>query len=427
MNAFDKVIGYETIKNELLQICDMIHNKDIYTELGAKMPQGILLYGEPGLGKTLMAKCFISECGLTTYTIRRNKGVNDFVAEITETFRKARENAPAVIFLDDMDKFANDDANHRDAEEYVAVQSGIDEVKGSDVFVFATVNNIRKLPDSLRRSGRFDRKIEVCSPSHKDACDIIQHYLKDKKVAEDVNLEDIAMMIKYSSCAELETVLNEAAIRAGYQRKQKITMEDLVGAVLRMEYEAPDSYSKTSDEDMRRIALHEAGHLVISEVLCPGSVGLASLRGSGRDSVGGFVRRCKELKRRPHHVLVYLGGKAAVELNYADACASGCQGDISRAADLIRNGIADSGICGMGLVDVEAPGSPVMSESLNARTETVVHAELERYLLKAKDILLRNRAFLNKATDMLLIKGTLLYSDIKAIRESIPVVDVYGY
>ena len=99
MSAFDKVIGYETIKNELLQICDMIHNREIYEELGAKLPQGILLYGDPGLGKTLMAKSFIEESGLKSYIVRRNKGSDDFIGDITDTFRKAKENTPCVIFL----------------------------------------------------------------------------------------------------------------------------------------------------------------------------------------------------------------------------------------------------------------------------------------------------------------------------------------
>ena len=147
MSAFDKVIGYKTIKNELLQICDMIRNKGVYEALGAKLPQGILLYGNPGLGKTLMAKCFVKESGLPAFTVRRNKGNDDFIGSITETFQKAKENAPSIVFLDDLDKFANEDDEHRDAGEYVAVQAGIDEVKHCDVFVLATANNIWKLPD----------------------------------------------------------------------------------------------------------------------------------------------------------------------------------------------------------------------------------------------------------------------------------------
>ena len=131
MSAFDKVIGYETIKNELAQICDMIHNKDAYEKLGAKLPRGIVLSGDPGLGKTLMAKSFIEESGLKAFTVRRDKGNDDFIGSITEVFKNAKDNAPSIVFLDDMDKFANEDEGHRDAEEYVAVQSGIDEVKDS--------------------------------------------------------------------------------------------------------------------------------------------------------------------------------------------------------------------------------------------------------------------------------------------------------
>lgn len=424
MSAFDKVIGYETIKNELQQACDMIQNEDIYVKLGARPPQGILLHGEPGLGKTLLAECFIAESGLKFYTVRKNKGSDDFVGEITATFQKAKDNAPAIVFLDDMDKFANEDDFHRDAEEYVAVQAGIDEVKGSSVFVIATANDVHKLPHSLMRSGRFDRKLELRCPTEADARKIIEHYLIDKKVSADVDLEDFSRMINFSSCAELETILNEAAISAAYARRPSITMKDLTGAVLRMEYEAPDCFSRATDADMRRIALHEAGHLVVSEVLCPGSVGLASLQSSGRNATGGFVRRCKELPQRTYHILVSLGGKAAGELYYADEYESGCKTDIKSAIEQIREAISESGVCGFGAVEVETFFSPSMSESLNARSEALIHAELERFTRKAKDILLKNRAFLEATADALLTKETLLYSDIKALRESVTITEV---
>ena len=424
MNAFDKVLGYDTIKNELLQICDMLHNRKAYEELGAKLPQGVLLYGDPGLGKTLMAKCFIEESGLKAYTIRRNKGNDDFIGNITDTFAEAKENAPAIIFLDDMDKFANEDNDHRDAEEYVAVQSGIDEVKNCEVFVLATANEIRKLPRSLIRTGRFDRRIEVQCPTDKDAASIIEHYLSSKKVAADVNMEDLSKMISYSSCAELETILNEAAINAAYHRKNSIEMDDLIKSVLRMQYDSPDNFTKTSAEDMKKTALHEAGHLVVCEVLEPNSVGLASLRSTGRDSTGGFIHRCKELSRRPYHILVSLAGKAAVELYYSESCASGCQEDISRAFNAIRDGLSMSGTHGFGMVDVANHRFPETSESLNARNESVTQAELERYMFKAKDILLKNRAFLEATTEALMKKETLLYSDIRELRNNANIVDV---
>ena len=423
MSAFDRIIGYETIKTELMQICDMIHHSETYEKLGAKLPQGLLLYGDPGLGKTLMAKAFIEESGLETYVVRRNKGNDDFISDITDMFLCAKMNAPAIVFLDDMDKFANEDQDHRDAEEYVAVQAGIDDVKGSKVFVIATANEMWKLPRSLVRSGRFDRKIEVQCPTDKDANDIIRYYLSDKKVSDSVDMEDLSRMISYSSCAELETILNEAAINAAYERKDCIEMEDLVKAVLRMQYDSPDIYAKTSEDEMRQVALHEAGHLVVCEALNPGCVGLASLRKTGRNATGGFIHRCRELSRREHYVLISLAGKAAEELYFADVSDNGCQSDLIRAAGIISERLSESAVKGLFMLNVSAQSSNDPSEEYKAGSEAVVHAELESYMLKTRGILLKNRDFLEKAAEALIEKETLLYSDICRIKENTTVAE----
>lgn len=176
MNAFDKVIGYKATKRELLQLCDMLRNREIYEEMGARLPHGLLLYGDPGLGKTLLARCFVEESGLHTITVRRDKGGDAFIDGITQAFASAKTKAPSIVLLDDMDKFANEDDTHCDAPEYAAVQAGIDDVKDTGVFVIATANDIRKLPSSLRRSGRFDRKIGLRAPTASDAEEIIAHY-----------------------------------------------------------------------------------------------------------------------------------------------------------------------------------------------------------------------------------------------------------
>ena len=418
MSTFDKVIGYESIKNELLQICDMIRNRELYQSFGANLPHGILLFGDPGLGKTLMARAFAEECGIPCYTVRRNKNTGDFIRTIIDAFAAAKENAPAIVFLDDMDKFANEDNSHRDAEEYVAIQAEIDEAKDCDVFVLATANDLDKLPDSLIRSGRFDSKIEFCPPSGSDVTKIVTHYLSGKRVSADVNTEDISKMLQHFSCADLESVLNAAAIRAAYARKDVIEMGDLVEAVLKTQYAAPDFSIRKTDEEIEMIALHEAGHLVMSEVLCPGSVGLASIRATGRDPRGGFISRCTENSNERHSILIALAGKAAAELYSSETYAAGCQSDIRRAYRWIRNGISRNGALGLSLVDVETMESPGMSEPLNVASEAVVHAELERYLLKARDILMKNRGFLENARDALIRKQTLLYSDIRALRDS---------
>ena len=327
MSEFDKVIGYESIKEELLQIIDMINNREVFEKLGARFPHGVLISGNPGLGKTLLANCFVKESGLNSYTLRKTKGDNDFMNHITETFDRALENAPSVILLDDLDKFSNEDDEYGDAEEYVAVQATIDKVKDKEVIVIATVNNICKLPNSLIRSGRFDRKILVETPTLEDTLKIITYYLKDKTVSKNLNMEDINRMVSF------------------------------------------------------------------------------------------------ELDRRPHEVLVSLGGKAATEHNYG-RCASGCYSDLRRAGEAVRDGISNSGTMGMGLVDVSTNQFPHNPESFTARNEAVTLAELERYMFIARDIILKNKEFFDKIWKALLEKETLLYSDIQRIKKTCTIVPV---
>ena len=423
MSSFDKVIGYDEIKKELLQVCDMIHNREVYEKLGAKMPSGILLEGEPGLGKTLMAKCFIDECGLNAYTIRKNKSGN-FTEHISEVFEKAKANAPCIIFLDDMDKFANEDDNHRDADEYVAIQAGIDEVKNTGVFIIATVNEMFKLPDSLVRAGRFDRIIEIENPTYDDCEKIIKHYLKDKKLSNHFMMDDVPKMMNYSSCAELETMVNKAAIHAAYERKESIDTDDFVYAVLRHEYHSHDDCACLSKTEIKTRAIHEAGHALMCEILIPGSVGLVSIRKNKKSGECGFVHYCKDISDPEHHILVSLAGKAATETLFG-RCDLGSEQDIKKVIKVIRDLIANIGISGFGMLDVSAnPRFSDVSEIMNSRIEAVSQALLEKYMFKAKEIIVKNREFLEKIAQTLEKKETLLNSDIKKIHDSVKITEV---
>ena len=122
MSKFDKVVGYEDIKAELIRICDVVKNPEKYDRLGVHMPRGVMLWGDPGVGKSLMAKCFIEESGCKSFTIRKDKPDGDLVNVICDVFAEAKAEGRAIVFLDDLDKFANEDEKHPDAEEYVAVQ-----------------------------------------------------------------------------------------------------------------------------------------------------------------------------------------------------------------------------------------------------------------------------------------------------------------
>ena len=227
MKAFDKVIGYDDIKMELIRFADVIKNTEKYLKLGVTVPSGLLLYGEPGLGKTLMANCFIAEAGCKVSTLRKDKPNGDFINQIKATFEEAKKKSPVIVFLDDMDKFANEDSNHPNAEEYVTVQACIDECKGQGVFVLATVNDKHCLPDSLLRAGRFDKVIEVNNPSGKDAERIIAYFLSQKQIMGNVDIEELARLMEGRSCAELETVINDAGIYAGFAGKEKSTRKIL--------------------------------------------------------------------------------------------------------------------------------------------------------------------------------------------------------
>lgn len=411
MNAFDKIIGYQKEKKELMQLCDMLRNREHYERLGAKLPRGLLLHGDPGLGKSLMARCFMEATGWKSYTVRRSKPDGDFVRELSRVFQEAAENAPAIILLDDMDKFV---VEEKSTEEYVAVQAGIDEVAGKDVYVIATANDLDDIPDSLLRAGRFDRKIEVKCPDGEDAEKIIDYYLQSKTLGSTVNTADVAKMLDNSSCAELETILNEAAIYAGYERSEQVEMRHIVKAALRNEYGVSDEETAGNEDLRRQIACHEAGHAVMLDLLCEGGVGAVSLC-SGRSYRGGFTHSCAHSGTDGGSILISLAGPVATELKYGSK--EGGSDDFAKAVRRICSSVDSNGKYGMSFLD-----SPWRdSDALMRQQETVVAAEMERYLTMARTILLRNMKFLDAVAEELYEKGVLLNSDIRRIRERVPV------
>ena len=243
MKYFDSVIGYEDIKLELARVLDTIRYPNKYRDLGVKTLSGVLLYGEPGVGKTMFSTAFLKAAERPSFVCRKDKPNGEFVNEIKNVFEKAMEAAPSIVLLDDMDKFANEDYSRSDAEEYITIQSCIDTIKteGKDVFVFATANNMRKLPSSLVRAGRFDKVIEMKVPAVKDAAKIIQHYLSDKKVVDNLDFEELARILQGHSCAELESIINEAGIYSGYDNRECISRDDILRSIMRGIFDAPES------------------------------------------------------------------------------------------------------------------------------------------------------------------------------------------
>lgn len=418
MNAFDKIIGYSSIKKELETLVDMMTNAGKYQKLGVKMPRGLLLYGDPGVGKTLMANCLIEASGRPCFTVRKDKADGDFINEIKNTFNKAKEAAPSIVFLDDMDKFSDTEGRNRNEEEYVTVQACMDDVKECDVFVIATANEDRSLPDSLVREGRLGRKVSVGNPQGQDAVEIIRHFLAGKEFVEEVNAEDVAKMIGGSSCAVLESCINEAGIYAGIQGKDKIDTEDLKRGVLRILFSAPESLDDIPEDVIKSIAYHEAGHAVISEIGAPGSVGLVSVYQHdgptrGITSYTADDRYWDDKANLENRVRTLLGGKAATELVYGKSDI-GTSSDLSRAFRIVAR-FVDDYCC----VSFDSYNTHENSDALVARKDNRIAHEMDRYYAEAKRIIAENRPFLDAVANALVEKKILVSSEIQEIKKSV--------
>ena len=362
MSEFDKILGYENTKLELERLSDILKNPSKYKKLGVSIPSGIMLAGDPGLGKTLMAKCLIAEAGCKAFTLRKDRPNGSFVDEIRKTFDEAKTVTPSIVFLDDMDKFANEDDYHRNAEEYVTIQSCIDDCKGLGVFVIATVNEKHQLPDSLCRRGRFDRIIDIDVPEDEDSSKIIEFYLSNKKIEKKVDLEEISRIMAGNSCADIESMINEAGIYAGFENRKAIGRID---AVLKHVYDSGECQVNEGDEADIGVLIHEAGHAVVSEVLDPGSVIMISAAKIA-GNIGGFVKtkhipaRKRTVKTSEIGIMRALGGKAATAY--------------------------------------------------------------DNYYRKVKNILISNRHFLDAIVDALKEKRVLTYKDIEKVKTMVSIV-----
>ena len=438
MKEFDAIIGYKAVKQDLANICDVLQNPEAYAKLGAATPKGLLLHGEPGVGKTLMAASLIAASGRPAFTCRKDQSGGDFLKSIRDTFDKAKENSPSIVFLDDLDKFSNCDIDLPDAEEYVTVQSCIDDLKGCEVFVLATANNVRKLPRSLLRAGRFDRVMEITAPHGADAEKIIQHYLNGKNIVGDLDVKLIARMMDGRSCAELESVINAAAVYAGAERADRITEQHFIEACLRTCFAVS---AKSDDDDeldwhLRRlspmkerksqsVACHEAGHAVIAEVLCPGSVTLTTIRGDN-NHFGGFTLFYKDetvdaFTWLECEIISALGGRAALEQKYG-VLDLGSSVDLQTAFDTVKELVRSCCLCGFQLHGTGYQNS----QAALAHQEQAVAAEIEKYYRKAKEILAANREFFEHVEQELTEKKLLTMRDLDRIRRECGVLPVAG-
>ncbi len=418
---FEDIVGYEDVKNELNVIIDMLNNPEVYSKMGTKMIDCLMLVGAPGVGKTSFAKCIFKAVNRKPYVLRKKYNDVEFVNHITDVFKQAMENAPSIILLDDMDKYSDkekDNGEPLDAKEFVAVQACIDEIYDKDVFVLSTVNELFKIPYSLRRNGRFGNIIRLKKPCKNETEEIVKHYLNSVGDFTHIDTEIIAKMLVGKSCATLESVINNAAIKASYNRQKRIELENIVDACLDIVFEASEIDKNLSEATLKRIAYHEAGHALISEVLDPGSVAVMSMRKTCSDKLG-FVRYYRAESEEWTHeyyenlIITSLGGKAAIEIVFGESDL-GVNADLHNAFEKAKRLVDNYAVFGFDCW-IEDNNAAYVEQNRNRAMSMV----LDRDYLEAKRIIARNRCILDELANRLLEKTTLICTEISEVCSSL--------
>lgn len=413
---FKDLIGYDEIKNSLKIIVDVLNNKEKYKNLGCSIPHGLLLYGNPGTGKTSMANEFINAVNRNMFVIRKTISDGKFVDYINKVFEDAIKAQPSIILLDDLDKFSVHEDDKSNDEEFVVVQSLIDKVNKKDVFIIATANDIYDLPSSLRRSGRFDIQFKVENPKEKEAIKIFDHYLKEKKVEDNIQVENIVSILNGKSCADLEKVCNQAGIYAGFNNKDKIGMDDLLKAALEIQYSCNYINVDEDDDDSIKVAYHEAGHALVGELLEKNSVSFITIMKNDGD-IAGFTsfheneKYFSSFKCMENRVKTLLAGKAATEIVYNETDV-GTGKDLDRAFRIVSRFISD--YCMDGFSCRTNTDYETSNDTMNS-FDKKVRDLIDQYYIEVKMILTGHRKTLDKIANELNKKKVLFQDEIDGL------------
>ena len=410
MKSFEKVIGYDDVKEELLKVADMFNNPEEYKEIGAHIPKGILIHGRPGMGKTLIANEFADICACNKRIIRKNRNSLDFINEMRNVFEEASKDAPSIIILDDMDKFLSDDDSR---EEYYSVQACIDEVSDKDVLVVATANYISDMPGSLLRNGRFDLEFELEVLPKGVSERIVDMSLNGGKLLDpSIPSEDVKKLFLSLDPATIQTILNQCKISMKYYKTDRILRTMLIDAFLKNERVAYDSYN--TDYVKENVAYHEAGHLVIREIINPQSVSLVAVK-TTENGISGIVYGSPVYDRYSgsrKRICESLAGMACEEQKFGYIT----EGSMDDIRDVNCNLEYDVrlGKCGLELASAGLCFDD--SKELVSREQQHVEAEKKRLYALTKKTLIDNWEFVEEVAKKLMECDALMYSDIQNIR-----------
>ena len=442
--TFKDVAGNESAKQDLTEIVDFLKNPKKYEKLGAKIPRGVLLAGDPGTGKTLMARAVAGEADVPFFSISGSEFAEMFVgvgaSRVRDLFSKAKKNAPSIIFIDEIDAVAHkrDAKGGAGREDEQTLNQILVEMDGFDndsgVIVMAATNRVDMLDKALLRPGRFDRHVNVTLPERKDRLEILKVHFKGKPVEEDVDLESLAKKTAGSSGADLANIANEAAIGAAREGHKAISNKDVVEAFERVAI-GPARKSKVMNEKEKKItAYHEAGHAVVGHVL-PDSDPVHKVTIIPRGNTGGVTwflppedRSYKNIYELKDILARAMGGRMAEKLIFGkDAVTTGASSDLKNVAQLAKSMILEEGM-GEGTRNLVFPSEATgyytitTDKPYSEKTAELIDAEIKKLsdeaAKRAEEVLKANKAVLDKLAEELLQHETLEEAELEPILKS---------
>jgi cell division protease FtsH len=432
---FDDVAGIEEAKEELQEVVTFLKKPERFTAVGARIPKGVLLVGPPGTGKTLLAKAIAGEAGVPFFSISGSEFVEMFVgvgaSRVRDLFKKAKENAPCIIFIDEIDAVGRqrgagigggNDEREQTLNQLLTEMDGFEGNTG--IIIIAATNRPDVLDQALLRPGRFDRQIGVDAPDIKGRLEILDVHARNKKLADEVSLESIARRTPGFTGADLANLLNEAAILAARRRKEAIEMAEINDAVDRV-VAGMEGTPLVDSKSKRLIAYHEVGHAMVGTLMKyhdPVQKVTLVPRGQARgltwfmpSEEQGLISRAQIMAR----ITGALGGRAAEDVIFGDAeVTTGAGNDLQQVTGMARQMVTRFGMSDLGPLSLEGQSSEVFlgrdlmtrseySEEIASRIDAQVRTIVEHCYDDARRMVRDNRAAVDRLVDLLIEKETI--------------------
>ena len=443
---FKKVAGLEEEKEDLAEVVDFLKNPGRYMKVGARIPKGVLLVGPPGTGKTLLGKAVAGEAGVPFFSISGSDFVEMFVgvgaSRVRDLFEDAKRNAPCIIFIDEIDAVGRrrgtglgggHDEREQTLNQLLVEMDGFGVNEG--IIVMAATNRVDILDPALLRPGRFDRKVAVGRPDVKGREEILQVHAKEKPLAEDVDLKRVAQTTAGFTGADLENLMNEAAILAAKENRAFLKQEDIERSFVKVGIGMEKKSRLISEKDKRITAYHESGHAILFHLLPDvGPVHTVSIIPTGIGAAGYTMPLPEKDEmfstrgRMLQEITVSLGGRIAEEMIFDDIT-TGASQDIKQATETARNMVTRYGMSDqIGMICYGDDDDQVFigrdlahAKSYGERVASTIDEEVKRIIDscygRAKELLAENREILHKSAALLMEREKISGEEFEALFE----------